>query len=191
MPRDGFQEEAPREQMLQEDDAMGVLDDAILTGKVKAALLLDERIGATGINVNTVDGEVTLEGTVDSEIQCSLAEDIAVLKGAHSVRNLLDVTGNANSLTLGPIAEGAFGRVTTPPGAPPTDHADLEEEVRHALAADRRVNARLLDVRVENNTVFLAGRQGDVDAHHAAVETAAHVPGVVAVEDDVEIMPAV
>ena len=33
---------------------MGALADATLTGKIKAALLLDERIGAWGINVNTV-----------------------------------------------------------------------------------------------------------------------------------------
>jgi hyperosmotically inducible periplasmic protein len=170
---------------------MGVLEDAILTGKLKAALLLDERIGATGINVNTVDGEVTLEGTVDSEVQRSLAEHVADLQGAHSVRNLLEVAGEPITASFGPLADGAFGRVTTPAGAPPSVRANLEEEVRRALAADRRVNEHLLNVEVENSTVILTGRQGDVDAHHAAVETAAHVPGVVAVEDDVEIMPAV
>jgi hyperosmotically inducible periplasmic protein len=170
---------------------MGVLEDAILTGKVKAALLLDERIGATGINVNTTDGEVTLEGVVDSEIQRSLAEDMAVLHGAHSVRNVLEVTKEPITPQFGPTAEGELGRVTTPPGAPPSARAPLEAEVRRALAADRRVNEHLLDVKVQNNTVFLAGRQGDVDAHNAAVEVAAHVPGVVAVEDDIEIMPAV
>ena len=63
--------------------------------------------------------------------------------------------------------------------------------MRRALAADRRVYEHLLDVQVQNNTVFLAGRQGDVHAHNAAVEVAAHVPGVVAVEDDIQIMPAV
>jgi hyperosmotically inducible protein len=72
---------------------MSVVADAALTGKVKAALLLDERIGATGINVNTVDGVVTLEGTVPSAVQRTLAEDIAVLQGAHEVQNRLEVSG--------------------------------------------------------------------------------------------------
>ena len=91
---------------------MGVLEDAILTGKVKAALLLDERIGATGINVNTTDGEVTLEGVVDSEIQRSLAEDMAVLHGAHSVRNVLEVTKEPSTtqLSLGNPGRGAGPR---------------------------------------------------------------------------------
>jgi osmotically-inducible protein OsmY len=53
------------------------------------------------------------------------------------------------------------------------------------------VNEHLLYVKVENETVFLSGRQGDVDARDAAVETAVHVPGVAAVEDEIEIMPAV
>ena len=53
------------------------------------------------------------------------------------------------------------------------------------------MNEHLIKVQVENHTAFLSGRQGDVDAHHAAIETAAHVPGIVAVEDDIEIMPAV
>jgi len=169
---------------------MGVLEDAVMTGKVKAALLIDERIGALGINVNTVEGTVTLEGVVDSEVQRRLAEDVASLAGAHTVQNLLEVTGEPLA------AHGAASfvppvRVTTPPGAPPSERSDVETVVRRALAADRRVNEHLLDVHVEQNTVFLSGRQGDVDAHNAAVEIAAHVPGVVAVEDDIEIMPAV
>ena len=169
---------------------MGVLDDAVTTGKVKAALLLDERIGALGINVNTAEGVVSLEGVVDSEVQRRLAEDIASLAGAHDVQNLLEVTGEP--LVAHAAAEYVPpGQVTTSPGAPPSERADVEEVVRRALAADQRVNEHLLDVHVEQNTVFLSGRQGDVDAHNAAVEIAAHVPGVVAVEDDIEIMPAV
>jgi osmotically-inducible protein OsmY len=171
---------------------MNVLADAVLTGKIKAALLLDERVGATGINVNAANGIVTLEGTVDAEVQRRLAVDIAVLNGAHEVRNLLELSGEPLAApTLGPVASGAFGRVTTSEGAPPSDHPDLEEAVRQALAGDDRVNERLIQVQVENHTAFLSGRQGDVDAHHAAIETAAHVPGIVAVEDDIEIMPAV
>jgi osmotically-inducible protein OsmY len=75
--------------------------------------------------------------------------------------------------------------------SPPSERAALEEAVRRALSEDRRVNEKLLQVHVENNTALLSGRQGDVDSHDAAIETAAHVPGVVAVEDDIEIMPAV
>jgi osmotically-inducible protein OsmY len=134
---------------------------------------------------------VTLEGTVDSEIQRRLAEDVAVLEGADSVENRLEVSGHTSGSAVGPLAEGAYGRVTTPPGAPVSERGPLEDEVRRALAADRRVNIHLLTIQVANNTVFLSGRQGDVDAHNAAIEIATHVPGVAAVEDDIEILPAV
>jgi hyperosmotically inducible periplasmic protein len=170
---------------------MGLIEDAALTGKVKTALLLDERIGALGINVNTVDRVVTLEGTVPSAIQRELAEEIARLHGAREVHNRLVLSDVAAATTASPVATGAWPRVTTPEGAPPSQHPDLERAVRRALAEDRRVNEHLLYVKVENETVFLSGRQGDVDARDAAVETAVHVPGVAAVEDEIEIMPAV
>ena len=171
---------------------MPVLGDAVLTGKIKTALLMDERIGATGINVTTVNGVVTLEGTVDSSVQRRLAADVAVLNGAEEVRNLLEVDGEPLAPpAFGPVASGAFGHVTTPEGAPPSERAELQKAVQRALAADQRVNEHLIHVEVVNNTVFLSGRQGDVDARNAAVEIASHVPGVAAVEDDLEIMPAV
>ncbi len=170
---------------------MGLIEDAALTGKVKTALLLDERIGAMGVNVNTIDQVVTLEGTVPSTIQRDLAEEIARLHGAREVHNRLELSGEAAAAPISPVATGTLPRVTTPVGAPPSQREDLERAVRRALAEDRRVNEHLLVVDVENETVFLSGRQGDVDAHDAAVETALHVPGVAAVEDDIEIMPAV
>jgi hyperosmotically inducible protein len=168
-----------------------MIEDAALTGKIKAALLLDERIGALGINVNTVDRMVSLEGTVASAIQRTLAEEIACLQGAREVNNRLEVSGEPIAASSVLVAAQLGRRVTTPEGAPPTHEPDLEESVRRALAEDRRENEHLLVVQVENNTVFLSGRQGDVDAHNAAVVTAAHVPGVAAVEDDIEIIPAV
>jgi osmotically-inducible protein OsmY len=170
---------------------MSMLEDAVRTGKIKTALLTDEFIDAGGINVNTVDRVVTLEGTVPAAVERELAEEVATRHGAREVRNWLEVHGEPVPEPTSPMATGALGRVTTPPGAPPSRRPDLGEAVRHALAEDRRVNEHLLEVQVENNSVFLSGRQGDVDARNAAIETAAHVPGVVGVVDDIEIMPAV
>jgi hyperosmotically inducible protein len=170
---------------------VGLIEDAALTGKVKTALLLDERIGAMGINVNTIDQVVTLEGTVTSPIQRELAAEIARLHGAREVHNRLELSERPAPAPTRSVATNSMPRVTTPEGAPPRQRDDLERAVRRALAEDRRVNEHLLDVKIENETVFLSGRQGDVDAHDAAVETAIHVPGVAAVEDDIEIIPAI
>src|SRR5207249_4828373 len=62
------------------------------------------------------------------------------------VRNWLEVYGEPVPEPTRPMATGALGRVTTPPGAPPGRWADLEEAVRHALTEDRRVNEHLLGV---------------------------------------------
>jgi hyperosmotically inducible periplasmic protein len=170
---------------------VGLIEDAAITARVKTALLMDERIGALGINVNTTDHVVTLEGTVASEVQRRLAEDLAYLHGAREVRNLLEVTSEPIAAAAGPAATRVGSQVTTPAGAPLVDQPELEARVKRALAEDRRVNEHLLSVTAEKNTVVLTGRQSTIDAHDAAVETAIHVKGVAAVEDDIETMPAV
>ncbi len=44
-----------------------VLDDALITTKVKASLAADPQVSALAINVDTANGIVSLTGVVDSE----------------------------------------------------------------------------------------------------------------------------
>ena len=66
----------------------------------------------------------------------------------------------------------------------------MEEAVREALEADRRVNEHLVRVHVESGVAYLTGRQDTVDASEAATECAAHVPGIVGVVNDLEVTPS-
>jgi osmotically-inducible protein OsmY len=172
---------------------MSVLDNVALTAKIKSAFILDERIDAGGINVDTVgQGEVHLRGRVPSDVQARLAEDIARLNGARSVLNKLafdeDIEVTAEE---SPAAAGAYGRVTTPPGAPEMDQSPLMMRIQDALDADPRVNAHLLRVeRTEEGIIVLRGRQGTVGQRDAALEAADAVEGVEGVIDEIEIQPA-
>src|SRR5262245_9129691 len=68
--------------------------DAWVTTKVKMALLTSEGVGlsARHINVDTVDGRVTLHGTVATQAEKAKAEQVASqVEGATKVRNLLQV----------------------------------------------------------------------------------------------------
>jgi osmotically-inducible protein OsmY len=169
---------------------MSLLTDAGLTLKIKSALVADEGLSATSINVDTLNGVVTLRGSILTSELRELAESIAVSNGAREVRNDLVVEHPAHAPPPTIIPE-SFPGVSTPPGAPPTDHPPLEEAVREALAADPRVNEHLISVHVTNNTAFLTGRQDTIGARDAATEVAAHVPGIVAVENDLEVLPSV
>ncbi|HEY3282278.1 MAG TPA: BON domain-containing protein [Armatimonadota bacterium] len=166
---------------------MGVLADIGLTLRVKSALLADERAGAGSINVDTRDGVVYLSGRVPNGAIRQLAEDIARSHGAHTVVNSLSALEEESS---DPYLED-LPPVTTPEGAPEQQGPRLEEQVKAALEADDRVNPHLVEVVVDHRVAFLSGRQETAEAHDAAVSTAAHVPGVLAVQDSLDVKPSV
>jgi len=64
-------------------------EDAAINAKVKAALAADELVKAHHINVDTVRGVVTLNGTVSSS-----AEKAQALKVARGVSGVVDVRDN-------------------------------------------------------------------------------------------------
>jgi osmotically-inducible protein OsmY len=171
---------------------MSLLENVALSTKIKGVYILDERVDASGIDVDTVgQGEVHLRGRVPTNVQAKLAEDLARLNGAHSVVNELayeetiEVTAEES-----PAAAGVFGQVTTPAGAPESGPS-LKTRIEDALDADDRVNAHLLRVEImEDGLVALHGRQGTVQQRDAALEAARGVGGVSGVVDDIEIQPA-
>jgi hyperosmotically inducible protein len=54
-----------------------VMDDATITARVKTALLNDQQISATKIDVTTVDGVVTISGTVRNRADEQRAIELA------------------------------------------------------------------------------------------------------------------
>lgn len=71
-----------------------VMDDAGVTARVKARLVADPDVNAFHIDVDTVDGRVTLNGKVASEHQRQEAEELANrTEGVVSVVNLIQVAG--------------------------------------------------------------------------------------------------
>ena len=171
---------------------MSLLENIALTTKIKGIFIMDERIDAAGIDVDTVgQGEVHLRGKVPTNVQARLAEDLARLNGAHTVVNELDFPEIVETTPEeNPVAAGVYGQVTTPEGAPEVGPL-LSVQVMDALDADDRVNARLLRVEVmEDGIVTLHGRQGTVQQRDAALEVARSVPGVNGVLDNMEIQPA-
>jgi osmotically-inducible protein OsmY len=71
------------------------LDDATITAKVKANLISDPEVRALSIDVDTIDGRVTLQGKVASENQKAEAEKLArITPGVRQVLNLIQVGGS-------------------------------------------------------------------------------------------------
>jgi hyperosmotically inducible periplasmic protein len=92
--------------------AGAAVDDAALTTKVKAALLADDQVKGTQINVDSNGGTVKLTGTVDTPAQITRAVEIA--RGVQGVRTV------ENNLTASGSAAAGVVPGTQPPGTSPS-----------------------------------------------------------------------
>lgn len=64
------------------------IDDTVITGKVKAALVKDPTTKASEINVETFKGAVQLSGFVSSQAAITRAVELArAVEGVQSVKN--------------------------------------------------------------------------------------------------------
>lgn len=78
-----------------ETEMAPVLDDAGVTAKVKARLMADPEVNAFHIDVDTLEGRVTLSGKVTNEEQKAEAEKLARrTEGVREVVNRLQVAGS-------------------------------------------------------------------------------------------------
>jgi hyperosmotically inducible periplasmic protein len=63
--------------------------NAIITGKIKAQYAADSRVSALRIDVDTVDGVVTLSGKVSSQEEADRAVEVA--RGVKGVKDVISV----------------------------------------------------------------------------------------------------
>jgi osmotically-inducible protein OsmY len=145
--------------------------DAWITTKVKIGLLTSEGLGtARGIDVDTVDGRVTLHGAVAS----AQAKDEA----ARVARNVGGVRDVRNLLSVEPAR--ASERADVPDTA-------LRERVQAALAADAALKDSRIEVRsVDDGVVVLAGEARSLSDARRAIEDAAGVDGVRRVANEIQ-----
>jgi hyperosmotically inducible protein len=54
-----------------------VIDDAVITTKIKSSLAADAQVSALAVNVDTSNGVVSLTGVVDNELQRQRAIQLA------------------------------------------------------------------------------------------------------------------
>jgi hyperosmotically inducible protein len=136
--------------------------DAWITTKVKMAILTDDSVDGLDIDVDTLDGRVTLHGTVDSAVEKAEAESLARrVQGVSDVRNLLAVV---------PAASQQANQVAD---------QELKAHVSTVLKRDEALSQSDIEVAsVNEGVVVLAGEANTLSAHYRAIEDARAVPGV-------------
>ena len=144
--------------------------DAWITTKVKLALITTEDISAMKVNVDTVDGKVTLHGTVGTAAEKASAEKVARgIEGTRDVRNLLQVVS-----------------ASAQPDVKVTD-SDLKVRVAAALAKDAALkNSSIAVASVNKRLVLLSGTARTLSDTLRAVEIASRVDGVRSVASEIK-----
>lgn len=144
--------------------------DAWITTKVKMALLTSDRVDGLDVNVDTVDGRVTLHGTVASAEQKARAEQLAgEVVGVREVRNLLQV-----------------GEGEEPEAAGVADD-QLRERVETVLQRDQALEDSQVEVKsVNDGVVLLTGDAATLSDHRRALEDARNVDGVRHVASEIQ-----
>ena len=148
--------------------------DAWVTIKTKVSLITTEGLSTRDLNVDTVNGVVTLHGKVATEAEKTKAEDIASrIEGAKEVKNLLQVVPSAQRAVV-----------------QRSDDA-IKKSVEAAFKANRRVNPSGIEVAsVNKGVVLLSGKTKSLEAHLESIEVANAVRGVRRVSTEVEVRPA-
>ncbi len=148
--------------------------EAWVTIRTKIALMTTEGVSTKDLNVDTVNGVVTLHGKVATEAEKAKAENVARgIEGAKQVKNLLQVVPSAQR----PVVERSDDLI--------------KKGVEAAFNANRRVNTSGIKVASVNKGVaLLSGKTKSLEAYLESVEVANAVRGVRRVSTEVEVVPA-
>ncbi len=147
-----------------------VIDDAVITTEVKAALLADPDVKSFEVKVETRKGEVMLSGYVDNSTQLDRAA--AVTRGIAGVKTV------QNNMSLKGAATTAGMKL---------DDSVVTTKVKTALMGDDQVKSRDIAVVTLKGEVQLSGFVDSQKQIDRAVVVATGVEGVSRVNNEMSI----
>jgi hyperosmotically inducible periplasmic protein len=144
------------------------VNDSWITTKAKIALLTTDGFSVNGANVDTINGNVTIHGKVETTADRTRAEKtVREVKGVKTVNNLLQVVPSSVK------------------DAVAANDSDVKGRVEVSLKADRKMD----DVKVasvNNGTVLLSGKTANLTEKLRAIENAYSVNGVHRVATEIQ-----
>ena len=145
------------------------IDDAAITSRVRAKLANDPTLHLFRIDVDSHQGRVTLSGALPTEDRKRRAGELAAeVVGVRGVENLLEV--------------GRTKRVDR------FEDAVITSKITSELIQNPLTHALPIDVESRKGKVILSGRVQSEDEKKVAEQIARNTAGVVAVENQLEIL---
>ena len=145
--------------------------DTWITMKTKIALMTTDHVSAADLNVDTVNGVVTLHGKVATDGEKSKAEQVAAkIDGVKSVKNLLQIVPSSKREVVD------------------RSDADVKDAVQGAFKANAKEKDSGISVAsVNKGVVLLSGKAKSLESHLEAVQVASAVKGVRRVSTEVQV----
>jgi len=144
--------------------------DAWITTKTKLALWTGGGVHSTRVHVDTIDGTVTLYGSVEDASQKEKAKSIAAsVKGVTQVRNLLQVVPKSQQKAV----EASDDEIKK----------QLEDKLKHD---DLLAGSHITVKSVDKGVVLLGGKADSLIDHLVAIEDADAIDGVRSVRSEVQ-----
>lgn len=145
------------------------LDDGAISTRIDAKLTTDPQINPFNIDVDVIDGVVTLRGEVTDPSAREEAEKLARdTPGVQRVINDIEIGGSRT-------------------GGERMSDAWISTKVKSKLTADPQLNSLNIDVDVREGVVILSGKVKDQANRRHAEELAADTEGVVSVKNELTI----
>ena len=146
--------------------------DAWITMKVKGALAFHKNVSASGTEVATAAGKVTLKGVAENEAQreltASYAQDVEGVKG---VDNRMTVAGARPRQTLGEKI----------------DDASITAQIKTSLLFHHSTHAVATKVATRDGVVILRGEAGNAAEKSLVGKLAEDTQGVIRVDNQMSI----
>lgn len=143
--------------------ATGVRTDTDIAAAAANALRWHVAISDAPITPVVREGWVTLNGKVSFGYQKASAED--------AIRNLMGVKGITNAITVAP-------QITV---------GDVKQKIEDAFKRHALLDAKDIEVKVENSTVTLKGNVHSWQEHEDATQAAWAAPGVASVDNRITV----
>lgn len=152
--------------------------DTAITAQIETTYLFNRHLNPFNINTTTVEGVVTLTGSVSDEIQRQLAEDIAAsIEGVKSVQNDITVIGTI----LSPRPSRTWRQRI--------DDLTLAATIRSRLLYHKEYKGMKLGVTSELGNVTLYGVVNSEEQKKAIAKIADETSGVIQVINNLTVQP--
>lgn len=174
------------------------VNDKTLSAKINETFAKDKAFAPLGIQVESLNGVVTLKGTVPSQTELDRAIEVTRnITGVNRVKSKLIIQKNAadpNTLSTDKtnrIDPTAGGDSANPTNDVPVSDADLTKMVQGKIASDRSIPPGQITVDITNGDAILRGNITDKAQEATLIQLVKSVEGVKDVRSMLIVKPTV